>query len=92
MNKGELVTAIAAKLDDATKKDIDAILSAAIECIQESVSEGDKVTLVGFGTFERRERSERSGRNPQTGASMTIAASQVPRFTAGKVFKEKVAA
>jgi DNA-binding protein HU-beta len=92
MNKGELVTAIAAKLDDVTKKDVDVILSAAIECIQESVAEGDKVTLVGFGTFERRERSERSGRNPQTGAAMTIAAAKVPAFSAGKVFKEKVAA
>jgi DNA-binding protein HU-beta len=57
----------------------------------EAVSSGDKVTLVGFGTFEARDRQAREGRNPQTGDKMTIPATRVPAFSAGKVFKEKVA-
>lgn len=90
MNKGELVDAIAVKAS-VTKKHADAVLSAAIEAIMEAVSEGDKVTLVGFGSFERRERKAREGRNPKTGEKMDIPATQVPAFSAGKLFKDKVA-
>jgi DNA-binding protein HU-beta len=89
MNKGELVDAIAAKAD-VTKKEADAIVSAALETIVGAVSQGDKVTLVGFGSFEKRNRKAREGRNPKTGETMTIAATSVPAFSAGKQFKEKV--
>jgi DNA-binding protein HU-beta len=91
MNKGELVDAIAEQAN-TTKKEADTILSAAIDIIVKSVVEGDKVTLVGFGSFEKRERKEREGRNPKTGESMTLAATTVPAFSAGKAFKETVAA
>jgi DNA-binding protein HU-beta len=90
MNKGELVDAIAIKAN-VTKKEADAVLSATIETIVEAVSSGDKVTLVGFGSFEKRDRAQREGRNPKTGETMTIAATSVPGFSAGKLFKEKVA-
>ncbi|BAZ43664.1 DNA binding protein HU [Chondrocystis sp. NIES-4102] len=90
MNKGELVDRISQKAT-VTKKQADAVLSAAIETIMEAVSEGDKVTLVGFGSFERRERKEREGRNPKTGEKMSIPATKVPAFSAGKLFKDKVA-
>jgi DNA-binding protein HU-beta len=90
MNKGELVDAIAIKAN-VTKKEADAVLSAAIDTIVEAVSSGDKVTLVGFGSFEKRDRAQREGRNPKTGETMTIAATSVPGFSAGKLFKEKVA-
>jgi DNA-binding protein HU-beta len=91
MNKGELVDAIAEQVN-VTKKEADTVLSAAIDTIVEAVKDGDKVTLVGFGSFEKRERKEREGRNPKTGESMTIAATTVPVFSAGKAFKETVAA
>ena len=91
MNKGELVDLIAEKTD-LTKKESDAILSALLESIVEAVSGGDKVTLVGFGSFEPRQRKQREGRNPQTGETMTIPATTIPAFSAGKLFKEKVAA
>jgi DNA-binding protein HU-beta len=90
MNKGELVDRIAQKAT-VTKKQADAVLTAAIETIMEAVSEGDKVTLVGFGSFERRHRKEREGRNPKTGEKMSIPETMVPAFSAGKLFKEKVA-
>ncbi len=90
MNKSELVDAIAAKAS-ITKKDADAVLSAAVDAIIEAVSSGDKVTLVGFGTFEARKRQEREGRNPSTGKPIKIPATTVPAFSAGKLFKEKVA-
>lgn len=90
MNKGELVDRIAQRAT-VTKKQADAVLSAAIETIMEAVSEGDKVTLVGFGSFEPRDRKEREGRNPKTGDKMTIPATTVPAFSPGKLFKEKVA-
>jgi DNA-binding protein HU-beta len=91
MNKGELVDAIASKVD-MTKKEADALLGAMIDAIVEAVSAGDRVTLVGFGTFEPRERQAREGRNPRTGKALTIPATTVPAFSAGKLFKEKVAA
>lgn len=90
MNKGELIDRIATQAA-ITKKDADAVLSAAIDAIMEAVSAGDKVTLVGFGTFEPRDRQEREGRNPSTGKPIKIPARRVPAFSPGKVFKEKVA-
>ena len=90
MNKSELVEAIAQKAQ-VTKKDADAVLTAAVEVVMEAVSTGDKVTLVGFGTFEPRERQAREGRNPATGKPIQIPATKVPAFSAGKLFKEKVA-
>ena len=90
MNKGELVDKVAEKAN-VTKKDADRIVTAALEVITEAVAAGDKVTLVGFGSFEPRERKEREGRNPKTGESMVIPATKVPAFSAGKLFKELVA-
>lgn len=90
MNKGELVDAIAEKAS-VTKKEADAVLTAALEAIVEAVANGDKVTLVGFGSFESRERKEREGRNPKTNQKMVIPATKVPAFSAGKLFKDKVA-
>lgn len=89
MNKGELVDKIAEKAN-VTKKQADAILTAAIEAITEAVAEGEKVTLVGFGSFEPRQRAEREGRNPQTGKTIKIPATTIPAFSAGKQFKELV--
>jgi DNA-binding protein HU-beta len=91
MNKGELVDAITEQAN-VTKREADTILSTAIDTIVEAVKDGDKVTLVGFGSFEKRERKEREGRNPKTGESLTISATTVPAFSAGKAFKETVAA
>lgn len=90
MNKGQLIDAVAEKAS-VTKKQADAVLSAALEAIMEAVSGGDKVTLVGFGSFESRERKEREGRNPKTGDKMNIPATVVPAFSAGKQFKDAVA-
>lgn len=90
MNKGELVDKIAEKAS-VTKKQADAVLTAAMETIMDTVSEGHKVTLVGFGSFEPRERKAREGRNPKTGEAMEIPATKVPAFSAGKLFKDKVA-
>jgi DNA-binding protein HU-beta len=91
MNKGELVDAIAAKAD-VTKKEAETVVNAIIETIEETVTGGDKVTLVGFGTFEPRDRQAREGRNPSTGATIQIPATTVPAFSAGKGFKDLVAA
>ena len=90
MNKSELVDAIAQKAQ-VTKKEADAVLTAAVEVVMETVSDGDKVTLVGFGTFEPRDRQAREGHNPATGKPIQIPATKVPAFSAGKLFKEKVA-
>ncbi|MEH2110170.1 HU family DNA-binding protein [Nostoc sp.] len=90
MNKGELVDAVAAKTN-ITKKQADEIISAFLSVVTEAVANGEKVTLIGFGSFERRDRSEREGRNPKTNEPMTIPATKVPAFSAGKLFKEKVA-
>lgn len=90
MNKGELVDAVADKAS-VTKKQVDAVLNAVLEVIMEAVSSGDKVTLVGFGSFESRERKAREGRNPKTNEKMEIPATRVPAFSAGKLFREKVA-
>jgi DNA-binding protein HU-beta len=91
MNKGELIDAIAEKAG-VPKKTADTVVTAAIESIMEAVSQGDKVTLVGFGSFEPRPRKEREGRNPKTGETMMIPATTVPAFSAGKAFKDRVSA
>ena len=89
MNKGELVDRVA-ETASVTKKQADTVLSAALEAIMEAVSTGDKVTLVGFGSLEPRNRQKREGRNPRTGEKMEIPATKVPAFSAGKLFKDKV--
>lgn len=89
MNKGDLVDKIAEK-SGVTKKQADAVLTATLDSIIDAVSRGEKVTLVGFGTFEARGRKAREGRNPKTGETLTIPATTVPAFSAGKLFKEKV--
>jgi DNA-binding protein HU-beta len=90
MNKGELIDAIAEKAS-VTKKEADLVLTAMIESIMDAVADNQKVTLVGFGTFEPRDRQAREGRNPQTGKAIKIPATTVPAFSAGKAFKDKVA-
>ena len=90
MNKGELIDAVAAKAE-VSKKDADAIVTAMVEAIMEAVASGDKVSLVGFGSFEPRDRQAREGRNPKTGETLKIAATTVPGFSAGKGFKQLVA-
>ena len=89
MNKTELVAAIAEKTK-ASKKDAEAMVNAFVETVQKAVKKGDKVQLIGFGTFESRARAAREGRNPQTGKTIKIAASKVPAFKAGKAFKDLV--
>ena len=89
MNKGELVDRVADKAN-VTKKQADTVLSAALEVIMEAVSSNDKVTLVGFGSFEPRKRQKREGRNPRTGEKMEIPETTVPAFSAGKLFKDRV--
>ncbi len=90
MNKVELVAAVAEKAA-LSKKDAEKAVAAVFGAIEDAVAAGDKVQLVGFGTFEVRERAARTGRNPQTGAEITIAASKQPVFKAGKAFKDAVA-
>lgn len=89
MNKAELVTAVAEKAQ-LSKKDAERAVDAVVESIQDALSKGDKVGLVGFGTFEVRERAARKGRNPQTGQEIDIAATKVPVFKAGKGFKDSI--
>ena len=89
MNKTELVNAIAAKTG-LSKKDSDAALAAAVEAVTEALKAGDKVSLIGFGTFEVRERAARTGKNPATGATIEIAACKAPAFKAGKALKDAV--
>lgn len=86
MNKEELISEISKKTK-VSKKDAGLILSATIDSIQKSVKKGNKVTLVGFGTFSSKHRAARNGRNPQTGKTIKIAAKNVPSFSAGKAFK-----
>ena len=89
MNKMELVAAVAAKAN-LSKKDAEAAVSATIDAVKDALKAGDKVALVGFGTFEVRERAARMGKNPQTGAAIKLAASKVPAFKAGKALKDAV--
>lgn len=89
MNKADLITSMAEK-SDLTKKDAEKALKAFIDSVEEALEKGEKVQLVGFGTFEVREREARKGRNPRTMEEIAIPASKVPAFKAGKEFKEKV--
>ena len=90
MNKSELIDAVANKAE-VTKKQPEMVISATIDTIMEAVASDDKVTLVGFGSFESRDRKAREGRNPKTNEKMNIPATKVPAFSAGKKFKEAVA-
>ena len=90
MNKAELISAVAEKAA-LSKKDSEAAVNAVLETITSALSQGDEIRLVGFGTFEVKKRSARIGRNPKTKESITIAASKVPTFKAGKAFKDAVA-
>ena len=89
MNKTELVAAVAAKAE-ISKTDADKAVTAVIDAITEALIAGEKVQLVGFGTFEVRERGERTGRNPQTKETIVIPASKQPAFKAGKALKVAV--
>jgi len=89
MNKTELVAAISAKTE-LSKKDSEKALKAFIDVVTEELVKGEKVQLVGFGTFEVAARAERTGKNPQTGKQIKIAASKAPKFKAGKALKETV--
>jgi DNA-binding protein HU-beta len=89
MNKQDLVALVAEKAD-LSKKDSEAAVAAVIDGITDTLAKGDKVQLVGFGTFEVRHRQARDGRNPSTGEAIKIAAQKVPAFKAGKALKEQV--
>jgi len=89
MKRTELVAAVAEKIG-SSKKDADAAVSAVLEAIVEAVASGDKVQLVGFGTFEVRERGARQGRNPRTKEPIEIPASRLPVFKVGRTFKDAV--
>ncbi len=89
MNKTELVEMVAAK-SGMTKKDSDNALAAVLDGIADALAKGEKVQLVGFGTFEVRERKAREGRNPSTGEAIKIAAQKVPAFKPGKALKDQV--
>jgi DNA-binding protein HU-beta len=89
VNKTQLIEAVAEKAE-LTKKDATKAVDAVFEVIQNSLANGDKVQLIGFGNFEVRERAARTGRNPQTGEVIEIAPSKVPAFKPGKQLKETV--
>ena len=89
MNKTELVAAMAEQTN-LSKKDAEAALKAFVDVVSEELKKGEKVQLVGFGTFEVSERAAREGRNPQTGETMEIKASKTPKFKAGKALKDKM--
>ncbi len=89
MTKVELIAAVATNAG-LTKKDAEKAVTAALDVITDALKNGEKVSLVGFGTFEVRERKERQGRNPQTREPMTIPASKLPAFSAGKALKDAV--
>lgn len=89
MHKEGLVRTVAEKVG-VSQKQVDAVLQGILDVIQQTVAAGDKVTLIGFGTFESRERQAREGRNPQTGEPIQIPASKAPVFSAGKGFKDIV--
>lgn len=89
MNKTELVAAIAEKTQ-LTKKDSEVALKAFVDVVSEQLKKGEKIQLVGFGTFEVSQRAARTGKNPQTGKAIQIPASKAPKFKAGKALKETV--
>ena len=89
MNKAELIDLVVEKTD-LSKKDATAAVETALDGIKGAVAKGDKVSLSGFGIFEKSDRAARTGRNPQTGAPVNIAATSVPKFRAGAEFKKQV--
>lgn len=89
MNKVELVAKMSERTD-LTKKDAELALNAFVDVVGDALKNGDKVQLIGFGTFEIVEKAARTGRNPQTGAEMQIAASKAPKFKAGKALKDMI--
>jgi DNA-binding protein HU-beta len=89
MNKADLISAVAQE-SGLTKKDSEAAIDALVSVVEESLATGEKVVLVGFGTFETKNRAARKGRNPQTKEAITIPASKAPVFRAGKALKDKV--
>ncbi|MFB1098846.1 MULTISPECIES: HU family DNA-binding protein [Bacillaceae] len=89
MNKTDLINTVAEK-SDLSKKDATKAVDAVFDSIMDSLKQGDKVQLIGFGNFEVRERAARKGRNPQTGKEIEIPASKVPAFKAGKALKDNV--
>ena len=89
MNKAELIEAVAARLDGSKKAAADA-LDAFVDVVTAAVAKGDKVAITGFGTFSKSDRAARTGRNPQTGATVKIKATSVPKFKAGAEFKAVV--
>ena len=89
MNKTEFIAAVAEKAE-ISKKDSEKALKAFVDVVTEQLKAGDKVQLVGFGTFEVSERAAREGRNPQTGKTMKIKASKAPKFKAGKALKDAI--
>lgn len=89
MNKTELIAAVAEK-SGLSKKDAAAAVESVIAAVSDSLVKGEKVQLVGFGTFEVKERAARTGKNPQTGAAVEIPASKAPAFKAGKALKDAV--
>ncbi|PEY41214.1 DNA-binding protein [Bacillus cereus] len=89
MNKTELIKNVA-QTAEISQKEATAVVQSVVESITNTLAAGEKVQLIGFGTFEVRERAARTGRNPQTGEEMQIAASKVPAFKAGKELKEAV--
>lgn len=90
MNKAELINAVAARAD-VSKKDAETVIAATLDTITAALQEGEKVQLVGFGSFEVKKRAERLGRNPKTKESIKIPASKVPAFKAGKALKDAIA-
>jgi len=90
MNKAELIDTLAEQTSQ-TKADITRTLNALLETIEATLATGDKLQLVGFGTFETQHRAARTGRNPQTGATLEIAESTLPKFTPGKALKDRIA-
>jgi DNA-binding protein HU-beta len=89
MNKSELIAALAEKTE-FSKKDAEKILNSFVEVVSSSLSKGEKVQLIGFGTFDVKKRPARVARNPRTGAEIKISASKAPAFKAGKALKDKV--
>ncbi len=89
MNKTELISAVAAKTN-MTKKDAEKMVNAFFDTVAATLKTGEKVQIIGFGTFEARERQARKGRNPQTGEEIDIPASRVPAFKAGKILKDAI--
>ena len=89
MNKTELIAAVAERAE-LSKKDAEAVITATLDTITEALKEGEKVQLVGFGTFEVSERAAREGRNPRTGETMPIKACKSPKFKPGKALKDMV--